>query len=190
MLAAFHANPREGARQRQNPGRQANAANRPGGPRSIPRRECHRLGREQVAARRSVDKRAKLRKIARCGERPFVEARLEGILDRDHQLHALQRAEAELFEGGLRREFPPPGVFSDERGKHVGARPHEARRSAFRRLVVPLKSRQLGRLILVSHVRLQMPERRRHHRRAEPEDQLRRSIDGLRRRPRRTGKPL
>ena len=43
--------------------------------------------------------------IARFGERAFVDARLERVLERDHQLDALERAEPELLERRLRREI-------------------------------------------------------------------------------------
>ena len=54
MLAALDAHPREHARERQDPGRQADAADRARRPRSVPRREVDRLGRRRVARRRAA----------------------------------------------------------------------------------------------------------------------------------------
>ena len=99
---AVHAND---ARQRQDPGRQADAADRARRPRPVPRREVDRLGRRRVARRRALDERAQLAEVARFGERAFVDARLKRVLERHHQLDALERAQPELLERRRRRQI-------------------------------------------------------------------------------------
>ena len=57
-----------------------------------------------VAVRRLFDQRSQLPTVARLGERALVDARLKRVLERDHQLDAIERAQPELLERRLRRQ--------------------------------------------------------------------------------------
>ena len=86
--------------ERQDPGRQAER----GGPRAPASARFHdgkSTGSASALGCRpaAVDQRAQVRRAsARAGERAFVDARLEAILERHHQLDALERAQPELLE--------------------------------------------------------------------------------------------
>ena len=114
VLAAVDPNPREQAGDRQDPGRQAGAADGARRPGPVPRRKFDRLEGCR-AGLSALDDRAQGRQIARFGERVFVDARAEGILQRHHQLDPFQRAQAKLLERGRRREIGAARVLGDER---------------------------------------------------------------------------
>ena len=105
MLAALDADPREDARERQDPRRQARRA----GSRA-PASERFHDGNSTGSAGGGVAGRAPARRalrscadVARAGERAFVDARLERVLERHHQLDAFERAQPELLERRRRR---------------------------------------------------------------------------------------
>ncbi len=130
VLEPLDADPGEHARQRQNPGREVDAADRARGRAAGPVREVDRLGRRRLAGRGALDQRSQLTEILRAGKRAFVDARLERVLERDHQLDPIQRAQPQLLQRGLRREVLAAGVFRDQRRERVGALLHQARRGA------------------------------------------------------------
>jgi len=101
VFAALDAQPREHSRQRQNPERQVHASDRPRSPRSRPRREIDRFCRWDIARLRPFHQLPELPDVARFGKRSLVDAGLERVLERDHQLHAFERAQPELFERRL-----------------------------------------------------------------------------------------
>ena len=68
--------------------------------------------------------------VARLRELAFVNRRLKGVLERDHQLHAVERAQAELFDRRIRRQIIAPGVLRNQRGQAIGAFLDEARRAS------------------------------------------------------------
>ena len=59
--------------------------------------------RPASAASRLLDQLLAARRCSRLGEPRLVDARLKAILERDHQLDALERAQAELLERRRRR---------------------------------------------------------------------------------------
>ena len=106
MLAAFDAHPREQTRERQNPGRQAGPADRPRRPRSVPRRKIDRLGRRRVAGRAPARPACAGCAMSRASANSaLVDRRLKGVLERDHQLHAIERAQAQLLDRRVRRQI-------------------------------------------------------------------------------------
>ena len=79
------------------------------GQRAVPRREVDRLVDLGVCgAACSTSALADRRASARLGEARLVDARLEPILERHHQLDALERAEAQLLERVSRRRPARP----------------------------------------------------------------------------------
>ncbi len=73
-----------------------------------------------IARGRRVHERPQLRDIACAGEGAFVDARLERVLERDHQLDALERAQPELLDRRARRDVGTAGVLRDERRELIG----------------------------------------------------------------------
>src|SRR5439155_11112591 len=84
MLTAFDADPRKDPRDRQNPGRQADAAHRASGPRAVPHWKVDRFGRRGSARVASVDERPQLSEVARGREGAFVDASLKFVFECDH----------------------------------------------------------------------------------------------------------
>ena len=60
--------------------------------------------------------------LARLGERAFVDARLERVFERHHQLDALERAETELLDRRVRRHIVASRVLRDERRQRIADR--------------------------------------------------------------------
>ena len=100
MLAALDAQVREHARERQDPG-----GLRQRGGRAAPARRGSTTGSRPARSTSACSRRRCRRSCSQLGERlrasanlRFVDARLELILERDHQLDALERAQAQLLE--------------------------------------------------------------------------------------------
>ena len=90
-----------------------------------------RFGRRRGRwTKRAPTKRSQLTEILRAGERAFVDARLERVLERDHQLDAIERTQPELLQRRLRREVVAAGIFRDQRRERIGAVLDESRRGA------------------------------------------------------------
>ena len=70
---------------------------------------------------------------------------LKGVLERDHQLHAVERAQAELFDRRVRRQILAPGILRNQRGQAIGARLDEARGASLNDPVAHDGSLQLPR---------------------------------------------
>ena len=147
MLAAVHAHPREDARERQNPRRQAGAANRSRGPRTTPGGEVDGLGRPRVAGGGTVDERAQLTEVARFGEGALVDARLERVFECNHQLHAIEGAESQLVERRVRRNVRPTRVLGNQTRELVAARFHRWRRRAVLDPLANLRAFQFARAL-------------------------------------------
>ena len=94
--------PGEQSRQRQKPRHVAQAAHRARPPRPVPRREVHRLGRGRLvgrlAGRLGAHQLLERGDVGGFGEGGLVNRPAESLLERDHQLDAFQRAEAQLVE--------------------------------------------------------------------------------------------
>ena len=68
-----------------------------------------------ACCRRGREERAQLVERLRAGELRFVDARLKLILERHHQLDALERAQPEPFDRGAAIERAPAGKFREQR---------------------------------------------------------------------------
>ncbi len=98
------------------------------------------------------DQLLQLRDACRLREAPFVQSCLEAILERDHQLDPLERAEAELLERGGAADVAPVREARDERFEGVAgagrdgrfARSHPVAQGAALQLARPLGARQLS----------------------------------------------
>jgi hypothetical protein len=76
--------------ERQNPRRQAGPPDRPSRPRPAPRRKLHGFRRRCIRRGRLFDERSQLAQIPRAGERGLVDVGLKRILERHHQLDAIE----------------------------------------------------------------------------------------------------
>ena len=97
MLEALDANPREHARERQDPGGQAQPPDQSHEGPPVPSRKVDRFG-DLGLRRRLLEKGAHLGHRSRRRELRFVDARLQLVFERDHQLDALERAEPQVLE--------------------------------------------------------------------------------------------
>src|SRR5687768_12632911 len=93
------AHPRENAPERQDPRRLAEAPDDPNNSSAVPRRKLDRIRHLGLLRRRGHD-RSQLVERSGTGEFRFVDAGLELVFQRYHQLDALQRAQTETFDRG------------------------------------------------------------------------------------------
>ena len=82
------------------------------------------------AAGARVEQRAQLTDVAGGGESAFVDRRLKGVLECHHQLDAIERTQAQLFDRRIGREIVAAGVLRQQRGQAVAACSHRARCAA------------------------------------------------------------
>jgi hypothetical protein len=163
VLASLDAHPREDAREGEDPRRQAGAADRARQTRAAPRRELHGLRWRRVGGRGPFDQGSELAQILCARERALVDVRLKRILERHHQLDAIQRAEPELFERRVGRELGAACVLREERGEPILARMD--RRTLTRAALHPLadlRAFQLARPFRARQLRL-VPDQRTPH---------------------------
>ncbi len=130
MLASVDACPREDARERQNPRRQADTPDGPRRPGAIPRGKVDRFGGWRAAGGALLDERLEIGDAPRAGKCAFVDARLEFVFERHHQLDAFERTEPEFFDGRVRRDVFASRVPGDERRQRILARRRVLRRGA------------------------------------------------------------
>ena len=164
MLAAFDAHPREDARERQDPRRQAarGESRAPATIGSTPETRPARPARASLVGARSTSVRS-WPMIARLGERAFVDARLKRVLERHHQLDALERARARaLRASSAATDRRGPAYFATSAAERVGAgRRATRRRAAARHPVADRRALQLARAFGARQLALRPHERAR-----------------------------
>ena len=63
-------------------------------------------------------------RLSRFGERAFIDPRVKGVFERDHQLDAFERAQSELLNRGAGPKIAAAGVLGDERRQRIRAVRH------------------------------------------------------------------
>ena len=122
MLAPVDPYPREDARERQNPGRQADTPDGSRRPGAIPRGKVDRFCGWRAAGGALLDQRLEIGDAPRAGKCALVDARLEFVFERHHQLDAFERTEPEFFDGRVRRDILSSCVPGDQRRQRILAR--------------------------------------------------------------------
>src|SRR5687768_16098594 len=87
----------------KNPSRLGEPSNQRDRPAAVPCRKIYGLV-DRFCGRAVLDQLLEIANARDLRETPLVDARLKAILERDHQLDAFERAQAELLEGGRSAE--------------------------------------------------------------------------------------
>ena len=161
MLAALDADPREDARERQNPGRQADAPNGARRPAAVPRGKVHRLGGRRARGRLPLDERAQLGQVLalrrtrprRCASETRPRARPSARPARASSGRA-RRASSP----GARS--PRPACFATSAASLSVPVRDEARRAAALHPVANRRALQLARAFGSRQLRLRPDQRR------------------------------
>ena len=103
MFQALDSRMCEHAGERKNPCRLGEPSNQRDGPAAVPCRKIYGLV-DAACGRAVLDQLLQIANARDLRETPLVDARLKAILERDHQLDAFERAQAELLEGGRSAE--------------------------------------------------------------------------------------